>query len=121
LTVSLDESATFVIGDPDRLLQIIWNLISNAIKFTPNGGWIEVRLDRRDSNVELTVSDNGIGISREFLPFVFERFRQADASTTRPDSGLGLGLAIVRHLIELHGGTVRAASKGEDHGAVFTV
>jgi PAS domain S-box-containing protein len=121
LAVSLDESETFVIGDPDRLLQIVWNLISNAIKFTPSSGRIEIRLERRGSNVELEVSDNGIGISGEFLPFVFERFRQADASTTRSDSGLGLGLAIVRHLIELHGGTVRAESEGENYGAVFTV
>jgi PAS domain S-box-containing protein len=117
----LDQTEGFVIGDPDRLLQIIWNLISNAIKFTPNNGQIDIKLERVDSHVELTVSDNGIGISTEFLPFVFERFRQADASTTRSDSGLGLGLAIVRHLVELHGGTVRAQSEGEAHGALFTV
>lgn len=121
LKVSLGETEGFVIGDSDRLLQIIWNLISNAIKFTPNNGQIEIALGRVDSHVELKVSDNGIGISTEFLPFVFERFRQADASTTRSDSGLGLGLAIVRHLVELHGGTVRAHSKGEAQGALFTV
>jgi PAS domain S-box-containing protein len=121
LSISLDETEGFVIGDSDRLLQIIWNLISNAIKFTPNNGEIEIRLETVNSHVELKVSDNGIGISTEFLPFVFERFRQADASTTRSDSGLGLGLAIVRHLVELHGGTVRAHSKGEEQGALFTV
>lgn len=121
LTVSLDETEGFVIGDADRLLQIIWNLISNAIKFTPNNGQIEIKLEKIDSHVEIQVSDNGIGISPEFIPFVFERFRQADASTTRSDSGLGLGLAIVRHLAELHGGTVRAESKGETKGAIFTL
>lgn len=121
LQVSLDETDALVVGDSDRLLQIVWNLLSNAIKFTPNNGEIDIKLEKLDSSVEIIMSDNGIGIDREFLPFVFERFRQADSSTTRSDSGLGLGLAIVRHLVELHGGTVRAESKGESEGAVFTV
>src|SRR6185295_14944310 len=93
----------------------------NAIKFTPNGGSAQVRLERVNSNLELTVSDNGIGISSEFLPYVFERFRQADSSSTRAHGGLGLGLAIVRNLVELHGGTVSAESKGTGHGAKFIV
>jgi PAS domain S-box-containing protein len=119
LKVSLDENAGLVIGDADRLQQVIWNLVSNAIKFTPNGGQVEVRLEQIDSHVEINVSDTGIGIESKFLPFVFERFRQADSSTTRADRGLGLGLAIVRHLVELHGGTVQAASDGK--GSTFTV
>ncbi|MGB9180223.1 MAG: ATP-binding protein [Pyrinomonadaceae bacterium] len=121
LTVSLDEAAGLVFGDSDRLQQVIWNLVSNAIKFTPKDGRIEVRLERVDSQLEVSVSDSGMGINEQFLPFVFERFRQADSSTTRAHGGLGLGLAIVRHLVELHGGTVRAESAGEGQGAVFTV
>ncbi|HYU97638.1 MAG TPA: ATP-binding protein [Pyrinomonadaceae bacterium] len=121
LSVSLDGDACLVVGDPDRLQQIVWNLVSNAIKFTPNGGSAQVRLERVNSNLELTVSDNGIGISSEFLPYVFERFRQADSSSTRAHGGLGLGLAIVRNLVELHGGTVSAESKGTGHGAKFIV
>ncbi|MGC2236579.1 MAG: ATP-binding protein [Pyrinomonadaceae bacterium] len=119
LNVSLDENAGLIIGDADRLQQVIWNLVSNAIKFTPNDGRVEVSLKRVDSNIEINVSDTGIGIEAKFLPFVFERFRQADSSTTRADRGLGLGLAIVRHLVELHGGTVQAASDG--NGSTFTV
>ncbi len=121
LSVSLDPRAGLVAGDPDRLQQVIWNLVANAIKFTPANGQVEVSLKRADSDVELTVSDNGMGISREFLPHVFERFRQADSSTTRPHGGLGLGLAIVRHLVELHGGTVTGASAGAGRGSQFTV
>jgi PAS domain S-box-containing protein len=121
ITVALDRQADLVLGDPDRLQQIVWNLVSNAIKFTPKDGSIEVRLERVASHVELKVSDSGIGIDTQFLPYVFDRFRQADASTTRAHGGLGLGLAIVRHLVELHGGTVSAASTGEGQGAVFTV
>lgn len=121
LTTSLAPDVGFVLGDPERLQQIVWNLTSNALKFTPSDGRIEIRLEQVDSLVEITVSDNGIGISREFMPYVFDRFRQADASTTRAGSGLGLGLAIVRHLVELHGGTVTAESEGEGRGAVFTV
>src|SRR6185295_2561690 len=120
LSVSFD-SDCFVVGDPDRLQQIVWNLVSNAIKFTPNGGKAQVRLARVDSHLELTVSDDGIGISSEFLPHVFERFRQADSSSTRAHGGLGLGLAIVRNLVELHGGTVSAESLGVGQGAKFTV
>jgi signal transduction histidine kinase/ActR/RegA family two-component response regulator len=121
LAVSLETEAALVVGDPDRLQQVVWNLVSNAIKFTPKGGTAEVRLSRVDSNLELTVSDSGIGISEEFLPHVFERFRQADSSSTRSHGGLGLGLAIVRHLVELHGGTVSADSAGKGQGAKFTV
>jgi PAS domain S-box-containing protein len=121
LTVSLDEAAGFVAGDPDRLQQIIWNLASNAIKFTPQGGRVLIKLERVDSHLEFSVSDSGIGINEQFLPFIFERFRQADSSTTRAHGGLGLGLAIARHLVELHGGTVQAESSGEGHGAVFTM
>jgi PAS domain S-box-containing protein len=117
----LDPGAGPVAGDSDRLQQVIWNLVSNAIKFTPKGGCVQVRLERVNSHVEITVKDTGKGIDPEFVPYVFERFRQADSSSTRVYSGLGLGLAIVRHLVELHGGTVRAQSEGEDKGATFTV
>ncbi|HSS22702.1 MAG TPA: ATP-binding protein [Pyrinomonadaceae bacterium] len=119
--VSIGDDAGFAAGDPDRLQQVVWNLVSNAIKFTPKNGKVYVRLRRVNSHVELQVSDNGIGISHEFLPHVFERFRQADSSTTRLHGGLGLGLAIVRHLVELHGGSVAAESLGPGRGSVFTV
>jgi PAS domain S-box-containing protein len=108
-------------GDPDRLQQIIWNLLTNAIKFTPQDGRVEVYLQGDRSHVEISVRDTGEGISAEFLPYVFDRFRQADNSITRPYAGLGLGLAIVRHLVELHGGTVRAESPGEGQGSTFIV
>jgi PAS domain S-box-containing protein len=108
-------------GDADRLQQIVWNLLSNAIKFTPRGGKVQLRLSRVNSHVEVTVSDTGRGISPDFLPFVFERFRQADATFTREHGGLGLGLAIAKQLAELHGGTITAASGGPDQGATFTV
>ncbi|HEY0428268.1 MAG TPA: ATP-binding protein [Pyrinomonadaceae bacterium] len=121
LSILLDENTGLIVGDADRLQQIIWNLVSNAIKFTTAGGNVEVRLQQVDANAEISVTDSGIGISPKFLPFVFERFRQADSSTTRLDSGLGLGLAIVRHLVELHGGTVRAESEGEGKGATFII
>ncbi|HWQ32107.1 MAG TPA: PAS domain S-box protein [Blastocatellia bacterium] len=121
LEVSLDPQAVGVSGDADRLQQVIWNLVSNAIKFTPSGGRVEVRLERVESHVEVIVSDTGQGIPPEFLPYVFERFSQADSSSTRKQGGLGLGLAIVRHLVELHGGTVRAESAGEGLGATFIV
>nr|WP_243146606.1 ATP-binding protein [Scytonema sp. UIC 10036] len=110
-----------VLGDQNRLLQVVWNLLANAIKFTPQGGRVEVSLSQANSFVEIIVRDTGVGIKAEFLPHVFERFRQADGSTTRQFGGLGLGLAIVRHLVELHGGTVRAESDGEGKGATFTV
>jgi PAS domain S-box-containing protein len=110
-----------VSGDPDRLQQVVWNLLSNAVKFTPKNGRVQVRLELVDSNVEIVVSDTGMGIRADFLPYVFERFRQAEAGTTRKTGGLGLGLAIVRHIVEMHGGTVDAASAGEGQGATFRV
>ncbi len=110
-----------VSGDSTRLQQIMWNLLSNAIKFTPEGGQVKVRVGQADSQAEITVTDTGQGISAEFLPYVFERFRQADSSYTRKHSGLGLGLAIVRHLVELHGGTITAHSAGTGQGSSFTV
>ncbi|MBD2093978.1 response regulator [Trichocoleus sp. FACHB-591] len=117
----LDPGSGCVAGDSDRLQQIIWNLLSNAIKFTPKGGRVQIRLERVHSHVEIAVSDTGQGISSDFVPYVFDRFRQADSSITRSYSGLGLGLAIVRHLVELHGGTVEAYSSGPGEGSTFTV
>lgn len=117
----LDPAAGPIFGDPNRMQQIVWNLVSNAIKFTPRGGKVQVVLQRVNSHIEIAVADTGIGIKTEFLPHVFERFRQADASTSRKHGGLGLGLAIVRHLVELHGGTIVAASPGEGSGTTFTV
>jgi PAS domain S-box-containing protein len=117
----LDPTAGFVSGDTDRLRQVVWNLLSNAVKFTEPGGRVTVRLRQAGPNVEITIEDTGRGIHPEFLPHVFERFRQADSSNTREHGGLGLGLAVVRHLVELHGGHVEAASAGEGHGATFTV
>lgn len=108
-------------GDSDRLQQIVWNLLTNAIKFTPEGGQIEVRSWRTDLCAHVQVTDTGMGISTDFLPYVFDRFRQADSTTTRSHGGLGLGLAIVRHLVELHSGTVHVNSAGEGQGATFTV
>jgi CheY-like chemotaxis protein len=102
------------------LQQIVWNLLSNAVKFTPHGGKINVRVENDGTNARVTVSDTGQGIDAEFLPRVFDRFRQADSSTTRNFGGLGLGLAIVRHLVELHGGTVSAESEGTGKGATFS-
>ncbi|HEY6186934.1 MAG TPA: ATP-binding protein [Pyrinomonadaceae bacterium] len=119
LQVVLDPAAGAVSGDPERLQQVLWNLLSNAIKFTPKGGRVEIRLARISSSVEITISDTGQGISAEFLPYVFERFRQADHTTTRRYGGLGLGMAITKHILELHGGTIRAESAGEGHGATF--
>lgn len=119
LQTMLDTNAGLVSGDPDRLQQIIWNLLSNAVKFTEKGGRVQVRLEHIDSHIEITVSDTGRGISQEFLPYVFDRFRQADSSITRLHGGLGLGLAIVRNLVELHGGSVQAQSPGEGRGATF--
>ena len=108
-------------GDPGRLQQVLWNLLSNAVKFTPKGGRVQVRLERVNSHIEIVVSDTGIGISKEFLPLVFDRFRQADSGSTRRTGGLGLGLSIVKHLVEMHGGNVTADSPGEDQGSTFTV
>ena len=117
----LDHSAGPISGDPARIQQILWNLLSNAIKFTPKGGRIQVVLERVNSHVEISVTDNGIGIKPEFLPHIFERFKQADASTTRTHGGLGLGLSIVKHLVELHGGTVQAHSPGDGTGTTFSL
>ncbi|MEN3331003.1 MAG: hypothetical protein V7641_368 [Blastocatellia bacterium] len=121
LQAVLDPRAGPVSGDSDRLQQVVWNLLSNAIKFTPKEGRVQVRLERINSHIEITVSDTGKGINRDFMPYVFDRFRQADGTLTRAYGGLGLGLAIVRHLVELHGGMVHAYSAGEGRGAAFTV
>jgi CheY-like chemotaxis protein/two-component sensor histidine kinase len=121
LQTLIDPQAAQISGDPDRLQQVIWNLLSNAIKFTPKDGRVQVRLECVNSHVEIVVSDTGAGIEPEFLPFVFERFRQSDGSMTRRHGGLGLGLAIVRQLVELHGGTVSVESKGEGQGSTFIV
>jgi CheY-like chemotaxis protein/two-component sensor histidine kinase len=117
----LDAHAGPVAGDPSRLQQVVWNLLSNAIKFTPKGGRVQVILKRVDSQIELTVADTGQGIAPEFLPFVFDRFRQADASTTRKMGGLGIGLAIAKQLVELHGGSIGVRSPGQGQGSTFTV
>jgi PAS domain S-box-containing protein len=117
----LDTGAISIPGDPVRLQQVVWNLLSNAIKFTPRGGRVQIRSERVNSHLEIVVSDTGQGISADFLPHVFDRFRQADQKTSRQHGGMGLGLAIVRHLVELHGGTVRANSEGEGQGSTFTV
>ena len=123
ITLSLvrDDVDARINGDPDRLQQVFWNLLSNAVKFTPAGGRVDVRLKPAENGVSITVVDTGIGIDPDFLPFVFERFRQADSTSTRQHSGMGLGLAIVRHVVELHGGLVRADSAGEGQGSTFTV
>ena len=117
----LDPAASPVSGDPNRLQQVFWNLLSNAIKFTPKEGRVQVILERVESHLEVSIIDSGKGIDRDFLPHVFDRFRQADSSTTRQFGGLGLGLAIVKQLVELHGGTVRVASEGKGTGATFIV
>ena len=121
LRISLPETRVPVLGDPDRLQQVITNLVSNAVKFTPPGGHVDVTLERAETRARIVVRDTGEGIDPGFLPHVFERFRQADSSVTRRHGGLGLGLAIVRTLVELHGGTVRADSAGKGRGAAFTV
>ena len=121
LQTMLDPAAGPISGDADRLQQIVWNLLTNAVKFTPKGGKIQVKVQRTDSHAEIVVSDSGVGISKEFLPYVFDRFRQADASTTRIHGGLGLGLSIVRQLVDLHGGSVSVHSEGEGKGATFTI
>jgi PAS domain S-box-containing protein len=121
IRAALDADAGPVSGDPDRLQQVVWNLLSNAIKFTPRGGTVDVRLARVGSAARIEVRDTGQGIKADFLPYVFDRFRQADSTTTRAQGGLGLGLAIARHLVELHGGTIHAESAGEGQGATFAV
>ncbi len=121
LQLVLDTTVPPIPGDPDRLQQVVWNLLTNAVKFTPKGGRVHIVLERVNSHVEIAVSDTGTGVSPEHLPHLFERFWQADSSTTRVYAGLGLGLAIVRHLSELHGGTVTAESAGKGQGSTFTV
>jgi signal transduction histidine kinase len=121
LRTVLDAKLSPIRGDANRLQQVLWNLLTNAVKFTAPGGRVDVVLERVNSHVEISVEDSGIGIKPEFLAFVFDRFRQADASTTRRHGGLGLGLSIVKHLVELHGGSVRVKSAGENQGATFIV
>jgi CheY-like chemotaxis protein len=108
-------------GDGDRLQQVVWNLLANAIKFTPKEGTVHVRVRRVESDLEVTIEDSGAGISAEFLPHVFESFRQADGSASRPHGGLGIGLSISKHIVELHGGTIEAESEGVGQGALFRV
>ena len=121
IETSFDLEAGPVLGDANRLQQVVWNLLSNAAKFTPRNGHVDVALRKVDSQIEISVRDSGEGINPDFLPYVFERFRQADGTTTRKHGGLGLGLAIVRHLVELHGGTVKAHSDGLGRGALFSL
>jgi signal transduction histidine kinase len=121
LICSIAPRAGLISGDPQRLQQIVWNLLSNAVKFTPMGGKVEVTVDHMDSHLRLIVSDTGKGINRRFLPHVFDRFRQAETTISRSHGGLGLGLSIARHLVELHGGSIEASSEGEGMGATFTV
>jgi signal transduction histidine kinase len=121
LKLEIDPEASFIAGDADRLQQVIWNLLTNAVKFTPAGGQVQVRLERFDSQVQIRVRDSGKGIDPQFLPDVFDRFRQADQTSTRRYGGLGLGLSIVRQLVALHGGSVEAHSDGEGRGATFIV
>jgi len=121
MTVELGDDPAIIIGDPARLQQVVWNLLSNGVKFTDEGGSLRITLDVTESRAELVVADTGVGIAPDFLPHVFERLRQGDARVTRAHGGLGLGLAIVRHLTEMHGGTVAADSAGEGKGATFIV
>jgi signal transduction histidine kinase/CheY-like chemotaxis protein len=121
LETTIDPSEGPIAGDPERLQQVVWNLLSNATKFTPEGGHVQLRLERSGSHLEMAVTDTGVGIAPEFLPYVFERFRQQEGGSRRRYGGLGLGLAIVRHLVELHGGSVSAESDGEGRGATFRV
>jgi PAS domain S-box-containing protein len=121
LSVAIDRAVRPVLGDAGRLQQVVWNLLSNAVKFTPHGGQVDVAVAPSGSHTEIRVRDTGEGIAPEFVPRLFDRFSQQDASTTRRHGGLGMGLAIVRHLVDLHGGTVRAESAGPGHGATFTV
>jgi len=119
--VKFQEDLQIIAGDPDRLQQVVWNLLSNASKFTPAGGSVGISVTQEANFAQIQISDTGPGIAAEFLPHVFERFRQADGSTTRTHGGLGLGLAIVRHLVELHGGLIYAENGTIRSGAVFTV
>ena len=110
-----------ITADPNRLQQVVWNLLSNAVKFTPCGGQVIVDVGVQNGNAELTVADTGVGIAPTFLPYVFDKFRQADGSYSRQHGGLGLGLAIARHLVELHGGSIEVRSQGQGNGATFVV
>jgi CheY-like chemotaxis protein/anti-sigma regulatory factor (Ser/Thr protein kinase) len=121
LQVAIDDRHSTVLGDASRVQQIIWNLLSNAVKFTDAGGRVDARLERIGDRIEISITDTGIGIEPQFLPYVFDRFRQADSTSTRRYGGLGLGLAIVRHLVEVHGGTVSASSPGKGQGSTFKV
>jgi PAS domain S-box-containing protein len=121
LARAFSESTGQVAADPDRLQQVVWNLLTNAVKFTPHGGRVEVRLEKVRSHLEISVRDTGVGIAREFVPYVFERFTQADGGVTRQFGGLGLGLALARHFVELHGGTIDAESEGQGRGSTFRV
>jgi CheY-like chemotaxis protein len=121
ITIATDPGGEAVKGDPERLQQVLWNLLMNAVKFTPRGGSVHVHLDRVGSNMQIRVVDTGQGMSADVLPQVFERFRQGDASSTRRHGGLGLGLTLVKHLVEMHGGTVTAESAGANQGSTFTV
>jgi signal transduction histidine kinase len=121
VAVDIDPQLGQVAADPDRLQQIVWNLVANAVKFTPKDGHVDVSVTRDGETVAIAVTDTGAGIQPEFLPYVFERFRQGDARFTREHGGLGLGLAIARHLVEMHGGTISASSEGTGRGASFQV
>lgn len=121
IETQIENIPAMISGDANRLQQVIWNLLSNAVKFTNNGGHVTVKVTQANAAVEISVTDTGQGISRDFMPYVFDRFSQADSTTTRHHGGLGLGLAIARHLVEIHGGTIRAASRGERQGATFTI
>src|SRR5258707_2771669 len=121
LQMIVDPAADNIRGDAVRMQQVIWNLLSNSIKFTPKGGQVTVKVDRSDSMTQVTVTDTGEGIRAKFLPYVFDRFKQADGSITRKHGGLGLGLAIARHLTEMHGGTIEVDSAGEGLGATFRI
>lgn len=121
IETQIENIPAMISGDANRLQQVIWNLLSNAVKFTNTGGRVTVKVTQANAAVEIGVTDTGQGISREFMPYVFDRFSQADSTTTRHHGGLGLGLAIARHLVEIHGGTIRAASRGEGQGATFTI
>jgi signal transduction histidine kinase len=119
--VRVDAPAIPMSVDGDRLQQVVWNLVSNAVKFTPRGGHVDVVVERLADEVAISVRDDGAGIAREFLPHVFERFRQGESRPTREHGGLGLGLSIAKHLVEMHGGTIRVASDGVGKGATFRV
>ena len=121
VATDLDPEAGQVTGDPDRLQQVVWNLLSNAIKFTPSGGHVRIELRRGGAGVQIVVSDTGQGIGPDLLPYVFDRFKQGDSETSRRQGGLGLGLALVKHFVELHGGSVVVESPGVGQGTTFIV